>query len=710
MSTRPAAVPANAGLSPSSLSLRHILAAYGLIGTVGLGALLLALVLAPLIGGFPPGATYGQDVALNALRALVCIAALCLGMGAGQARKREVILLWATFGLTLLSLLIHSVFLTSPILLYAMLPAMLDWLCYALSFTLAARLARQDRRSAILLIGALLIGAALTAVFVARDYGQSAQAGIRDYRAQGLFFSPNFAGGLLALTLPALTAACLAARERIGALATGAAAALAFGALVATGSRAGVGIACLGLFVALVLALISRRQREDDVPLPRARVGALLAAFAVMGFAFRGPLLSRTGGDEHSGSFRTMTWKGTVAMAKANPLLGTGPGTFSVRYPRYAIVEKTDLAHSSYLQVASEEGFPALLTAAAAILSALFAGASALFRRDGTAGDRTRRLLLCGLIGGLIAGALRSLFDSEWSILGNGLPFWAAAGLAASFSPEALSGSSSVPGRGGWGMRAIAAAGLLLSFVLLYGAQARDTALTQTRQAAGMPPAPISVWPPDPNLLAATGQPEEAVRIEPSGKRLYQLARFYQRAGDTAKAVDILKRAADADPNSFQTWKLLADMQEASGDHAGAQDSWRELVRRYEGPAGQVRAIPEMTETYPAFAYAALGDDAAVHGNRAQAAALYARAAAVVEAYANTSPLYQQMELASASITGVDVIARRQEVIGLYTKVLAGWTKAEPAKATELAARRDATLARIAKMAQPAASAATGSG
>jgi hypothetical protein len=89
--------------------------------------------------------------------------------------------------LTVLSLLVHSRFLTSPVLLFAMLPATLDWLCYALLAILSWQLARQDRRMMLLLVWALAIGAAGTAVAVARSYGDAVQTGMRGFAPQAPF-------------------------------------------------------------------------------------------------------------------------------------------------------------------------------------------------------------------------------------------------------------------------------------------------------------------------------------------------------------------------------------------------------------------------------------------------------------------------------------------------------------------------------------------
>lgn len=690
-----------------------------LVSKVGLATLCLAIALAPAIGGYPPGAEYGADTALNALRAFVFVAGLCLGLSPypaeGNAAPGKLAAFaryaaWGMAGVSALSLLVHSRFLTSPVYLFAMLPAALDFLCYALVFALCLHLGR-NRSAAHFLVYSLAAGAAWCAIASAREYGQFAQSGMRGQRVGGAFFSPNFAAGFFALLLPPLVAGCVAAKERLGAVVLGAIASLCTGGLVATGSRAGIAIAALGLFAAFGLAVFSTRGR-----LPWARVAGLLAAFALLGFAFRGPLTSRVetgGGQEHSGAFRTWTWKGAAQMAKANPFLGTGPGTFTYKYPRYALVARTDLAHSSYLQTATEQGFIALALAAGAALLAFGAGVVFLVRRPSSRGhtapspantpdDTAFRLLLCGLGGGLLAGIARSAFDSEWSLLGNAFPFWAVAGLCASGLGVLSPAPPAAPSQTGKTKTAYAALVLpLLASVLLLRAVGPRDAAQALRREGRLESRPVQDWPPDPTVAFLNDKPDEAARIEPSGKRLYQLARAFERTGDLEQAVTVMRQAAEADPNSTQTWYRLAQMQEQAGQTSDALASWQQMVRLHQSPVGQIRAIPELPETYPAWAYAALARDANSAGDTQKAAEWYEKAAGIVEQYSQTTPLYQQMEVFSAQATGGDVAQRRSDVRALYEQVMDELTRLNPARKGALTARRDAALSRLDAFVKP---------
>ena len=700
-----------------------VFAEWSLIGRVGFGCFLLALVLAPLIGGFPPGAQYGSDVALNALRALVIVSSGCLLVSPPplvsehKDLERQVFTnisvgaVWVTFVWTLLSLLVHSRFLTSPVLLFAMLPAAIDWLVYALVFWTATRFMRNPRLLTYILT-ALVASAGIAALMLVREYGQFAQMGMKAQRAQAPFFSPNFAAGFFALTLPVVVAFFIAQKERLAVLGTGVVATLMLGALAATGSRAGLALAVLGTGFALLLVLVSRKNGFRAFPW--VRVGALVLAFGVLAFGFRGPLTARVEGgaassQEHSGDFRKETAKSAVGMARANPFFGTGPGTFPYRYAPYARAARTDLAHESYIQLAAEQGFLALLAALGALFITAIGGILALrrLRRDGDEADVLPRLLVCGLLGGVLAGAGRSLFDSEWSLLGNGIPFWFLAGLlvGGAIAPSAKERQKEAlrPDSALRYCAMLLVVPLIFCVMLLQTASTRDT-LTANRQnitPADVPPS----WPPDPQLLYLAGKTEEAAHVEPSGRRWYQVGLSLSRQpGQEAQAAQAFQKSVEADPTNLQARRRLAEAREKAGDAQGALQAWQELATRYEGPIGQIRAIPELTELYPAFAYAALARAAKTDGKNTEALGLYQKAADVIERYSQTTPTYQQVEVQAAQSNGVDLAGRRREARDLYNEVMdaqAGLTT-NAADKTKLMERKTDTLARFDALLKPA--------
>lgn len=585
---------------------------------LGFGALLLALTLAPFLGGNPAGDQYGSDPHLGALRILVLVAALAsppssLATPSGFAKGVSSLALRLMVAWSALSLLVHSKFFSSPVLLFAQIPAVLDLLCVALVFSLAAKSDESQRQKISI---ALVFGLGIHALMAAQQYGTAKQAGQDWLRATGLFFSPNFSAGFIALLLPLAFALCLQAKERLAALGFGLASALGFGALIASGSRVGIAAAVLGLLVALVLANPlaphpeGTRRGKFDVK----RLGILLLACLALGFGFKGALVSRdkaptTRTLPFVDDFRLWTWRGTARMAAANPVFGTGPGTFSALYPRYADVKLTGHAHQSYLQLAAESGIPTLLGALVAIVATVF---SSPLR--GAGGGLGGRLLTGALLGGILAALIRGFFDSEWAILGNALPFWTVLGLASPRFAAPLPASLRARGEEG-ASRAVAKArgrwhALPAALGLLFAL------LNQT-----------GIYPPQPRPLAEAGKFVEAAELEPTPRWHFRIARLAEQQGCFAEAVAAFEKAREADPNDLATLRALAETKAKAGDSDGAQATWRQLILVSEGPAGKYRAISETTELAPAYAYAALGQ--------------WEQCAALIIAHSHTEPIYQ---------------------------------------------------------------------
>jgi hypothetical protein len=107
--------------------------------------------------------------------------------------------------------------------------------------------------------------------------------------------------------------------------------------------------------------------------------------------------------------FRYYTWRGTLRMAAARPLLGFGPGSFPSAYTRFAETGYTRTAHELWLQLAAESGFPAMLLLLAAC------GASAL---SGWRALKTENwIFAAGALGALTAFFIHGLTDAGWGII-----------------------------------------------------------------------------------------------------------------------------------------------------------------------------------------------------------------------------------------------------------------------------------------------------
>ncbi len=670
----------------------------------GFYVFLAALLLAPLLGGTPVGpdyavAAWGGDSMSGVLRGLVLTAALLTTvLSAPYGAERTPAYAAARVGVygtafwVALSLIVHSRGFTSPVYLFAMLPETLNWLIYALAFALAARYAGEDRANLPRMAIMLLAGGVCCAVVGIVSFGGVPGAERVAHRESATFFSPNFAGGFCALLLPLALAIFLEAGVLIAVVASASATGLLFAMLMMTGSRAGLVLAGVGLVIPLTYALRGGKRT------PWGRVGAAAAILLLFGMLFGAPMLGRvvalpgtnsavggaalpattSGGgtaDDHSGAFRKETWRGSLAMANANPIFGAGPGTFPFTYPRYARVGWTGQAHSSYLQLASESGYPALLALIVGVCGAVITRVRRGRESPGTNTAPSHSLLVPALLGGAVAALGRSVFDSEWMLLACGVPFFAILGMLVGTRETAPLEPEKYPPAARWGATLFLAASLALTLVLRTGQAERDRLTLQARtdpnettslakEAAGR------VSPADPQLYALAGDPATAAFLSPNGRRLYQLARLFERDGDWDKATKIFGDARKADPNNLQTLKALAETQTKGGDTTGSLFTYLDVIQVAEGPAGKIRALPELVDTLPAFAYVAVAEDSLKRGDLDEANARFATAQRIIEDYSRTAPPYQIAELATL---GGNADARRAEVRSLYTdRVLRG--------------------------------------
>lgn len=152
-----------------------------------------------------------------------------------------------------------------------------------------------------------------------------------------------------------------------------------------------LGLACLywtgskgGWLVALVM--VAALVLQTRIP-PRIK-GVLVAAGLVLGLA---AFFLRFSGYFQKGATsvgaRFVYWSAAVQIAKTHPLLGSGPGTFSMLFQKLKPpeAEMAKLVHNDYLQQASDSGLPgalAFLTAIGASLTVLYRYSKASFPGD----------------------------------------------------------------------------------------------------------------------------------------------------------------------------------------------------------------------------------------------------------------------------------------------------------------------------------------
>lgn len=497
--------------------------------------------------------------------------------------------------------------------------------------------ARQRRTEAVALLHLVALAGTLAAAFALREYGENVRD-VPSWRVFGTFFNPNFLAGYLCLTMPVTLALALAVppSRYDWRWLLGMSACMQMVGILLTGSRFGVASAVLALGVLVVWMGWKRlwsRQRLLTISAV-ILVVAVSSSFTARALTTRvvTPQSAQTG--EHSGGFRVWTWRGTLRMALAHPLAGTGLGTYELAYPRYAYVGFTRLAHNSYLQLAAEAGLPALL-ALVGLLGVL--GWKVLRAERLSSGEDQPAsenfhigVLRAGLAGAVAAGLARNLIDSDWYIFACLFTFWANVGLLLALT-GAEEGSASQPAWraripqavilvGAFAILTLRMAGALsansanwslmqgnpdekgflralrwepwngdhaLSLGILYTAMARGGASDRARDAER--------W-----LLRAANQ-------TPYPKTWYQLGNLYRDLlGDRQNAVAAYRRALQLDPHALRVMVELGKTLEQQGQAREAHSVYQQMIALETSVYNQVRAVPEIPEVDYAFAYAGL--------------------------------------------------------------------------------------------------------
>ena len=141
-------------------------------------------------------------------------------------------------------------------------------------------------------------------------------------------------------------------------------AALLFGAVVASGSRAGTLLATAEI---LGFSLLYPGPRRRRIALGLAGCG--LAAVAVMGWQLTWSRLGQT--DPLKG--RREITSATLAMIQTRPWIGFGLGSYETVYPEFAVFDpgaRVDHAHNDWLEWAAEGGLPLIVLLAGFVITA----------------------------------------------------------------------------------------------------------------------------------------------------------------------------------------------------------------------------------------------------------------------------------------------------------------------------------------------------
>ncbi len=560
------------------------------------------------------------------------------------------------------------------------------WSHWAVAIAAAWLFSRRRGEQAWTVALALALAGTLAAAFAVREYAENARI-VPNWRVFGTFLNPNFLAGYLCLTMPVTLALSLASppsrSEAKGTSGEGLRWMLGFGAwmqmaaILLTGSRFGTASAALAL---AVLAGWMAFNRSWD----RQRVlvfGIVCLLVLVTAFFTARSLASRVTTQavqegEHSGGFRVWTWRGTLRMAQAHPLLGTGLGTYEIAYPRYAFVGFTRMAHNSYLQIAAEAGSPALILllgtlgvlawtvwrAEVRAINTIKAGGAGFSLQErttnGIAERWDARVLRAGLAAAIAAGLARNLIDSDWYIFACLFTFWAMVGLMLSVIPlpSAERQGASVHRLSLAHTTLLAVAWIVLT-LRMGGALSANSASWNLSQ--GIPDEEgyqrALRWEPfngDHYLslgmlsmsMARAGDLSRAEDAQkwlrraaertPLSKTWYHLGNLYRDVlGDHDRATEAYRHALELDPHALRVMAELGKTLEQQGKLQEAERVYRRMLEIESSVYNQVRAVPELPEVDYAFAYAGLARIARQQGKpESEVREMYSRALRILDA------------------------------------------------------------------------------
>jgi O-antigen ligase len=369
-----------------------------------------------------------------------------------------------------------------------------------------------------LLLAGLALALSLAALTgLAQAYGVETWL-LADSRAPGgTLGNRNFLAHLMAIGAPIMVLLVLEARSRPLAMTAAVGVALMVGVMVLTRSRAG----WLGFLASSVVTtigwLIARRGGRPVAPWPRLRMAASAIAVGVVAALvvpnrlswrsdspYRDTMRDLTNYREGSGRGRLIQYENSLRLVSRDPIFGTGPGNWPVKYPLVTTPGDPSFAgadpmptnpwpSSDWVAFIAERGI-----AGTAMLLAAFAamGLVAIRRLRHEDPGEARRAI--GLLGVLTATFATGGFDAVLLLAPPTLLVWPALGAL-------------LPRTGAVGTipLAVRSALLPLTLLLLGGAALRSAGQVKAVGTAG------PGWP--------VQRLERAVRFDPGSYRLHLL-------------------------------------------------------------------------------------------------------------------------------------------------------------------------------------------
>ncbi len=189
--------------------------------------------------------------------------------------------------------------------------------------------------------------------------------------------------------------------------------------------------ALIGLWAGLSLLLIYSRKRMVGIGLSVALAMSSAVLFFRKGQFFEMLAFSDAGLQE-----RHVMWKVGWRMIQDRPFLGHGLNTFMANYLDYADVPNNGpaYAHNCLLQITAETGLLGLISFLL-FLGSLFMVWNKALRKPA---PPDLRLFLLGLVAGIAAFLVQSIFDTNLYALRQATLFWVLSGLAVGLSLQIL--------------------------------------------------------------------------------------------------------------------------------------------------------------------------------------------------------------------------------------------------------------------------------
>jgi hypothetical protein len=300
----------------------------------------------------------------------------------------------------------------------------------------------------------IIVGAAIATVVAAvtglvQAYGFDSEFFSQNRAPGGTFGNRNFVAHFVTIGLPALMYSAVTARTSAGAMAGSLSVALVAALLVMTRTRAAWLAVAASSAVLLFALMVSRRYWQESAIGGRlvrltltAAVGVAAAVWLPNRLNWRSDspyldsALAVVDYESGSGRGRVMQYRNSLLVARADPLLGAGPGNWPVRYVRFAPPNDRSLNQdgmtdnpwpsSDWVAHVAERG----VVGAGALLAAfvlLFFGA---FRGWPMLPDRDTVLAKVALAGTITATMVVSVFDAVLLLAAPALLAWTIIGAA----------------------------------------------------------------------------------------------------------------------------------------------------------------------------------------------------------------------------------------------------------------------------------------